>query len=974
MTQVLDFIAQTYTAHSRPLNAARCVNFFAEAEVQDAKSKAPIGIWGAPGIAPYVDLADPPIKAFNVMNDILYVVGGSYLWQVNADGSVANLGSHATNDTISIDNNGVTVCFVDGLTGWLFQPGVGVQQITDPNFFPSNTVTYFDGYFVFVNNGTKEFYLSPLFWTISPAVPLDANQFASKEATSDLLLGIANSHEQLYLFGQERIEVWYDAGNPAPQFPFQRSDGAIIQRGTQAPLSIILEDNTLFFMGEDGIFYRVNGFTPERLSNHAVENAWSTYPTLTDCKALIYTMFGHKLLTLTFPTAQTTFVCDLSTRRWHERESWIGGSLADTIGRWRGNCAIAAFGRILIGDVASGQIGQLSFNAFTEWGDTMRGLLDGPPIHTDRRRVFMRRFELDVESGVGILPAAEIAVGSYTLHGVTITQPTLLATGGPLIGLGAGVNTGLLSVWLDIPDGANNTGLVFSSSGLSLTAVNDATLAPEIQLSLTDTLGNTIVTATYDYATWTAWVNLLISFDVAAQLLEVWASTLVAGVLVESPLAPVAISWGSTLPMANTGTWTIEPYGVQSGGGGDFTLEWTDGFESYAVGDNTITSPWLNTSPSGPSGGLASLISDTIFKFGSQSLGLGNGGGSAEGAGIVERPATLTNTSIGPTITVDIWVYMPSETSADDPPVSNAPGFFLEQTSSGGYIRFRMGGLGSCTISAGTGAAWNSFDLSLNAWHHLTWQVTMASAGTSALIVDGGAPLTFSGDTRTNGADTTVNQFQMVGQFVDDCIPPAEIYFDDVSLYSGTFTPGEGGNAVTLGDLWFGATAGFVDLDVVANRRLFVGTNGATQFLGGNGTVPTGIAPAVYNTWGGGGSPDAWALNLGAGGAFTITDPPLTAATGPVPPSGSYSIPQPVAPNTPQGADPQVRLSVSDDGGRTFSLLQKWRSMGKMGEYLKRLRWLKMGQFRQRMIRLEITDPVRRNIIGVYVDLTEGLD
>lgn len=555
MVQVLDFVAQTYTSHSRPLNASRCVNFFAEAEQQDAKSKSPIGIWGAPGISPFTDTGDGPIKALNVMNNVLYAVGGTELWQINADSTVIDLGPHSAIDRVSIDNNGVEVCWVDGLTGWTFQPGVGVAQILDPNFFPSNTVTYFDGYFVFVNNGTKEFYLSPLFGV----TPFDATLFASKEATSDLLLGIANSHEQLYLFGQERTEVWFDAGNPAPQFPFQRSDGAIIQRGTLAPLSIILEDNTLFFLGDDSMYYRVNGFVPERISNHAVEATWSTYPTLVDCKALIYTVFGHKLLTLTFPTAQATWVCDLSTRRWHERESWIGSSLDDSIGRWRGNCAISAFGRTLIGDSQSGKIGQLNFNDFTEWGDTMRGLLDGPPIHTDRRRVFMRRFELDVESGVGIAGGANAELVPYTANAVTITQPTVLATPGALAAT-AGMAFVMFSVWLLIPNGSFVTGIVFGSgSGLSITINNDGTATPQITIEALDQLGAVIVAATYDYATWDTWVNVLVSLDTAGHQLQVWASTLIAGEQTESDLSPASIAWGSTLPVANIASWLLEP-------------------------------------------------------------------------------------------------------------------------------------------------------------------------------------------------------------------------------------------------------------------------------------------------------------------------------------------------------------------------------------------------------------------------------
>jgi hypothetical protein len=67
------------------------------------------------------------------------------------------------------------------------------------------------------------------------------------------------------------------------------------------------------------------------------------------------------------------------------------------------------------------------------------------------------------------------------------------------------------------------------------------------------------------------------------------------------------------------------------------------------------------------------------------------------------------------------------------------------------------------------------------------------------------------------------------------------------------------------------------------------------------------------------------------------------------------------------------RLSISDDGGRTWSSLVKPRVVGREGEYRKRMRWLKMGQSRQRLVRLENTGNIRRNIIGIYIDTDQGM-
>lgn len=170
-----------------------------------------------------------------------------------------------------------------------------------------------------------------------------------------------------------------------------------------------------------------------------------------------------------------------------------------------------------------------------------------------------------------------------------------------------------------------------------------------------------------------------------------------------------------------------------------------------------------------------------------------------------------------------------------------------------------------------------------------------------------------------------------------------------------------------VADLFFTNTPAFVDLSQEANRRLFIDVNGCPMYLGVNGQLPFNQAPAVFLTCTAE-TPATFANNAGLGGTFTITGGDLSLAS--KQPCCSEVV---TAQTIPVGADPQVILSVSDDGGRTWSLLRKSRSIGRLGQYLTRIRWLKMGQFRQRVIRLEITDPVKRRIVGFYVDVRQGL-
>jgi len=69
--------------------------------------------------------------------------------------------------------------------------------------------------------------------------------------------------------------------------------------------------------------------------------------------------------------------------------------------------------------------------------------------------------------------------------------------------------------------------------------------------------------------------------------------------------------------------------------------------------------------------------------------------------------------------------------------------------------------------------------------------------------------------------------------------------------------------------------------------------------------------------------------------------------------------------------DPQIMLRWSDDNGKTWSS-EKWKSLGKTGEYKTRVRWKRLGSSFGRIFEVAISDAVKRNITNVYVDGTAG--
>ena len=76
-----------------------------------------------------------------------------------------------------------------------------------------------------------------------------------------------------------------------------------------------------------------------------------------------------------------------------------------------------------------------------------------------------------------------------------------------------------------------------------------------------------------------------------------------------------------------------------------------------------------------------------------------------------------------------------------------------------------------------------------------------------------------------------------------------------------------------------------------------------------------------------------------------------------------------------QGADPQLMMQYSDDGGRTWSA-ERWANMGRIGEYTRRVRFQQLGMFYQRMFQITLSDPIKPVIIDsfAFVDVEDVYD
>lgn len=282
----------------------------------------------------------------------------------------------------------------DGTVVW--QRSTSFMKITDSAFLGSNVVAYQDGYFFFAKPGTNQVYNSDLF-----ATTFNGLDFINLEGSTAPVLNMVSMHRNLYIQTSETTEVYYDAG-VSPGFPFARINGGYLDQGIAAQFSLAQTANAMFWLGQDrsgnNIVYTTSTFLPERISTFAVEEQLEEYATTADAIGYTYTEGGHSFYVLNFPTAQKTWVYDISTHLWHERAYNSNGNLVMQLGVYHN----FAFGIHLMGDYSNGNIYQMSQDISTDNGTVIIRKRVAPHLAKDILRIFYSSFQLDIQQGEGL--------------------------------------------------------------------------------------------------------------------------------------------------------------------------------------------------------------------------------------------------------------------------------------------------------------------------------------------------------------------------------------------------------------------------------------------------------------------------------------------------------------------------------------------------------------------------------------------
>jgi hypothetical protein len=378
------------------------INLFPE--VIPEGGKEPAFLQRAPGLQFQQTVGTGPIRglwAHQTNGSDFFVVSGTGFYKLTGlTATPTLLGTVAGSGPVSIADNGTQIFIAANPYGYIYNEVTNVfAQITDPDFPGAVTVSYLDGYFVFNEPDTQKIWVTQLLEGTS----IDPLDFASAEGSPDGVVAVFTDHRELWVFGTDTTEVWYNAG--LLDFPLTRIQGAFNELGCAAPYSVAKMDNQIYWLGKDargqGMVYRAAGYVGQRISTHAIEWQIQQYANISDATAYTYQQDGHSFYVLNFPTANATWVFDVATGAWHERAGFAGGELT----RHRADNMCNFAGNIVVGDFENGNIYTFDLEVYADNGQPQKWLRSWRALPTGANnltRTVQHAMQLDCETGVGL--------------------------------------------------------------------------------------------------------------------------------------------------------------------------------------------------------------------------------------------------------------------------------------------------------------------------------------------------------------------------------------------------------------------------------------------------------------------------------------------------------------------------------------------------------------------------------------------
>ncbi len=389
--------AQSGQAASPAVSSERLINGYVE---QTPQGRAPAPVYGSPGLIAFASLGT--VRAMTEAAGRLFVVLTATLREVFADGTSTTFGAiPAGVCDIASDGTNVVVTVGGAIYVW---NGTTLALVTDEDAPAASSVEFLNGFYVFTEDGSEQFFISP---QANPGGDYQSLDFDSADTSPDKLVRSRRVGRDLILGGRQSIEFWYYSGDST--FPINRYSDTPLDVGLAGVRAEARSNETWFWLASDKTIRRLDGRVGTRISTFAIEDEISRWFDVSLTVATSHVWQGH--LFVVFRNPDGCVVWDQATQLWHERQSYASET-------WSVSHYAYVFGKHLYGGEKIYELG-----GYDEDGQPLPFEMVTPWLDNGGERFSVNSVELRMEAGTGTLEQAPTVTMCRTEDGVDFTSP-----------------------------------------------------------------------------------------------------------------------------------------------------------------------------------------------------------------------------------------------------------------------------------------------------------------------------------------------------------------------------------------------------------------------------------------------------------------------------------------------------------------------------------------------------------------------
>ena len=366
-----------------------------------------------------------PDRGGIVWDGIMYRAMGSKFVRVNENATIDIIGDIGPGGVVVFDYSFDYLGMSSGGFEYLYDKTT-LARVTDPDLGTVNSFVWLDGYFVSSDDETivvselgDPFSINPL-------------KYGSSEIDPDPIIRLLELRNELYVVNLNSIEVFDNVGGTG--FPFQRIEGAQIQKGAAGVGAATVFDDKIAFVGggreeSPAVYLAING-KYQTISTREIEEILLTYSEAEIAGIVMESRnyLSHNWLYIHLPDQTIAF--DIAATKALERPIWFtlsGGILNKTAYPARG--MVWAYGKWMSGDPVSGKVGELVRNVSTQYGAEVKWEFHTGILYNGGMGAIVHDLELVALTGEVALGLTPVITTQYTLDGLNWSQPMTVSAG-----------------------------------------------------------------------------------------------------------------------------------------------------------------------------------------------------------------------------------------------------------------------------------------------------------------------------------------------------------------------------------------------------------------------------------------------------------------------------------------------------------------------------------------------------------------